>query len=525
MRTIRIFFGIIATGLLLGGTLSSIAATSGRMDVNASYCTLDQSASANQNSAGGIDVIYLNGISNSAADAMTSMNALSTGVVANIRATYPQIHVSNIYNPAGGQINDANELGAQAALEAAARSMAEEYVARIKERHPNLPESTLEKIESSKYLHSLAELYTDYFLRSRAWDRPSLEDGFVPSLNGSVEDGDADGKGQFIGPVILKIVSAIEEKLFAGRRVVVVAHSQGNHFIVAAHALLKERWKTQNPRLLDGLQVVGVAAVSNTTPSDKWVTLRQDRAVNEFYNDGWHGWYGVGNLSRPLGYPDGNFDGVAPRDGFLGGTDGLSAENITAEWDSNGHNFVDIYLNDRIVRADDHSSTLRGEVESLVRAAIGDTQLATAQIELGPVTATLDWVSTGGADVDLHVREQFGDNSQKHVYFDVQEGRLGYLDRDDLNGPGPEHYYTKTACADLQGKTLVFGVRPFGDWLKNRENEPTVLSLRVGKDLYSRSFMLRYEDGKGEEGEVYGRTIFTLAFKEDGEYKLTDHLD
>ena len=42
------------------------------------------------------------------------------------------------------------------------------------------------------------------------------------------------------------------------------------------------------------------------------------------------------------------------------------------------------------------------------------------------------------SDVDLHVYEQGG--SGEHVYFDNMQGDYGFLDLDDVNGFGPEHY-------------------------------------------------------------------------------------
>ena len=58
------------------------------------------------------------------------------------------------------------------------------------------------------------------------------------------------------------------------------------------------------------------------------------------------------------------------------------------------------------------------------------------------VTFTLDWNPTdSNCDIDLHVIDPEG----HHIYYsDMYCGCGGYLDRDDLHGPGPEHiYYTQ----------------------------------------------------------------------------------
>lgn len=53
----------------------------------------------------------------------------------------------------------------------------------------------------------------------------------------------------------------------------------------------------------------------------------------------------------------------------------------------------------------------------------------------GPITVTLTW--DANPDVDLHIFEP-----QRHVYYASRIGYNGYLDLDDTNGYGPEHYYT-----------------------------------------------------------------------------------
>lgn len=67
------------------------------------------------------------------------------------------------------------------------------------------------------------------------------------------------------------------------------------------------------------------------------------------------------------------------------------------------------------------------------------------------VTFTLEWSPTdSNCDIDLHVFDPTG----HHIYFgEMTCGCGGYLDRDDRQGPGPEHiYYTQAK----QGKYLVY---------------------------------------------------------------------
>ena len=63
--------------------------------------------------------------------------------------------------------------------------------------------------------------------------------------------------------------------------------------------------------------------------------------------------------------------------------------------------------------------------------------------ENGIITIQLTWDHQ--PDLDLHVYEPGYDdpslNIRGHVYFANPQGKFGYLDVDDVNQYGPEHYY------------------------------------------------------------------------------------
>jgi len=89
----------------------------------------------------------------------------------------------------------------------------------------------------------------------------------------------------------------------------------------------------------------------------------------------------------------------------------------------------------RTVTVDPASVRLANE---RVRTALTELEDAAPPIALarsGLFTATLEWDGLG--DVDLHTYEPGG----THVYYAARQGRAGYLDVDNVDGFGPEHYF------------------------------------------------------------------------------------
>lgn len=54
---------------------------------------------------------------------------------------------------------------------------------------------------------------------------------------------------------------------------------------------------------------------------------------------------------------------------------------------------------------------------------------------MGPITVEITWDDT--EDIDLHISEP----DTTHVFYANPKGTVGYLDVDDLDQYGPEHYY------------------------------------------------------------------------------------
>lgn len=67
--------------------------------------------------------------------------------------------------------------------------------------------------------------------------------------------------------------------------------------------------------------------------------------------------------------------------------------------------------------------------------------------EAADITVRLDWAKlSGNTDIDLHVVDPFG---EEIAFYHMQSASGGWLDRDDVIGPGPEHIYWQNAPAGV----------------------------------------------------------------------------
>ena len=86
-------------------------------------------------------------------------------------------------------------------------------------------------------------------------------------------------------------------------------------------------------------------------------------------------------------------------------------------------------------------------IDMVTNEPISDAVTFTAKLKKSSdITVRLDWHKLSGAtDIDLHVVDPFG----REIYFASKSSYLsgGWLDRDDIYGPGPEHIYFEEAPA------------------------------------------------------------------------------
>jgi hypothetical protein len=227
-------------------------------------------------------------------------------------------------------------------------------------------------------------------------------------------------------PTLNAHVGDYQSLLLEGQKVIVVSHSQGNFYANSAAAQLTS----------DQRRSFGIVAVA--TPSDhvegNWpfTTLKNDRVIT-------------------------------PIPGALHWNVDNGAQ--TAH-DLSGHQFVVSYLAP--------GSTSRSRILSQVVDELHTLSTPTNPAGEGIITATLTW--SGATDVDLHVSEPDG----THVYYQNLQGDSGFLDRDNITGFGPEHYFV--SCSTVQTGTYHVGVNYY------RGEFPETAHIQVSAGLVSRSF-------------------------------------
>ncbi len=233
---------------------------------------------------------------------------------------------------------------------------------------------------------------------------------------------------------VTKYKTAIAE----GKKVLLVAHSQGNFFGNQAFDLLKI-----NEKLSFGM--VSVANVDNnvlgnTTAGATYTTLIDDRVISTL-------------IAIQLNLPT---SPMSP-----------NTENLTASEDFWGHLFIDSYM----VEGSVSEMQVTGDILTTLYNLPEPYQL----VEPGVITVSLTW---GHApDIDLHVYEPNG----TQVCWYNMDGPSGSLDRDDRSYNGPEHYHVPTC------ETLEKGIYEIAlDYFKG--TTPDIATVQIEAGLLSRTY-------------------------------------
>ncbi|MEA2017919.1 MAG: hypothetical protein U9N59_05680 [Campylobacterota bacterium] len=278
-----------------------------------------------------------------------------------------------------------------------------------------------------KYKHYYSSTLTEYYLSDREFYK---------------SDNNAD---KAVTRTVESLVSYLEEHMLSGKKIVVVAHSQGNHMIELAYGVLKEKWGTT---AVQAIQVVGVASVASTTPSNTYLTWDDDHTVLNIYDKDTDGDPLVSNFTT---------------------TDNSEAGDII-----NDHNFIEVYMNHNLkgryqpngrgnlsnvqtYLEDTQEYPVDDWIIGLIKGSIEASTPYTSEISTsGFINATLRWEEHD--DMDLWINE----NNENSVSYENMTGIYdSTLDRDDTDGEGPEHYTSNISCENVHNKIWKFGIHQY----------------------------------------------------------------
>ena len=285
----------------------------------------------------------------------------------------------------------------------------------------------------SIFLTSMEKKKDLYDAKFRSYYKSTLTEYYLSNRDFYGNDREAD---HAVTRTVEGLVSYLEEHMLSGEKIVVVAHSQGNHMIELAYGVLEEKWGAS---ALQSIQVVGVASVASTNPSNTYLTWDDDHVVLRFYDNGSDGDPLVGNFSVTNDDPsDGTNDHSF--------TEVYMNHNLTGRYDPNGRgnlSGVQSFLDDNLNHPVD--DWIIGLIEGSIEASI---PYVNDIISTGFITATLRWEQY--SDMDLWTNE----NGENLVSYQDKMGIYnGGLDRDDTDGEGPEHYTADIECKDAANKT------------------------------------------------------------------------
>lgn len=250
-----------------------------------------------------------------------------------------------------------------------------------------------------------------------------------------------------------------------GKRVLLIAHSQGNLFANQAVSSLMGTYG-------ESIGMIGVASPAALTYNNSvYYTAHDDRVIDALR-------ISFTVLPSNIDNDPGIF--IDPRD-------------------SSNHQFKESYFANGLAS--------RNEIDGDVNYYMANLQFPGAELGSGAITVTLTWGSE--PDIDLHVTEPNG----IHVYYQNLQGISGFLDLDDTDGYGPEHYYV--SCDELETGSYSVGVNYYdGSWAQTAQIQ---ISTADGN---TRTFSRVLSSAVGSDGNDYpvNIAIISVSLDNDGDY-------
>lgn len=263
--------------------------------------------------------------------------------------------------------------------------------------------------------------------------------------------------------------------LAAGKRVAIVAHSQGNLFTNSAIKTILE----QNPEYAASIRKIGVASPANRVVNGESIALGDDVDDYVTANDDLIIITGLGSIQPVL----------------PGNIENLPATAVDVRSFSN-HSFLRDYM--------DPDLPSREKIDEVFFRVINELEYPTKIAGEGALRVSLTWGFQ--PDVDLHVFEPNG----TQVYYNNKVGPSGTLDVDDKLFYGPENYVVE--CRNIEigtysiGANYFFGAGPV----------EAIMTVFTGDNKTYGPKKVVFESRRGRAGDIDPTIIYDVRVIDDG---------
>lgn len=266
--------------------------------------------------------------------------------------------------------------------------------------------------------------------------------------------------------------SRLDNLILEGKKLLFVAHSQGNLFANVAYDYARTKVSA------DSVKVVHIAPASVITHG-KHVLSDTDQIIKQLRDYG-----SVPNNTHEIPLL------TALRYDPLG-----------------GHGLLEIYLNKNV---ESTPTKISEDIKKYINEALKDLVAPPTQATSGFFSANLTW--NGSGDVDLHTFEP-----NFHVFYQSMTGNSGYLDVDNTEANGPEHYYASCDADKLRTGTYRIAVANYAE-AQGRTATVQIASWNEGV-LGTKSVTLG-----AETGDYPPYTLFNVIVSKDeqtGKYRVS----
>lgn len=381
------------------------------------------------------EIYFVNGVWNTLAQARDGRNLLESAYRQTLESQYPEqkFEFKLAYNYSAGKVRDVIEVIGQ------------------KLNEINDPDAN--KLTASQYfnLYMTAKKFDEIVPLGARPITTTIEEYLAGRVTDAVN----------ASSHIQKYQTDLQE----GKRVLLIAHSQGNLFANQAVSALMDTYGSS-------IGMIGVASPAAIVYNNSsYYTAHDDRVIDALRI--------IHNvLPSNIENDPGFFND--PRD-------------------FSNHQFKESYFASGLAS--------RTYIDADVNSYMANLQFPSAELGSGAITVTLTWGSE--PDVDLHVTEPDG----THVYYQNMQGYAGYLDLDDVTSYGPEHYYV--ACDTLETGTYSVGVNYYEG--TGAETAQVQVSTADGN---TRTFTQSLFTAVGDSGNSspIGVATITVSKDEDGKY-------